>query len=301
MSSSDDENPLSDRLQSNPDPRSISPEMRTELFALPNLPPLPNNPSKDLNDEFNRNSRQMCADDPWSSPDCDFTVTSDNNTLDNIFQFGGHLSRESWVVPMLAVATVNVIVLIAFEIYVVCKASRNTPSRRHLFLGQMLLLGLLLGSLVGFAYAVEPNEFSCGVIRFGTGFSYALIYSSLLVKLVFLISLNTGVYLPATYQALLFFFCILVQFAVGIQWLSYSGNKMCYFATRDHLLSLLYVVFLILFATSLAVKSRHYRDNYREAKYIGALMAVTIPIWLAWIMASVVLNETYHPACLGIV
>ena len=37
-------------------------------------------------------------------------------------------------------------------------------------------------------------------VRFGTGFSYVLIFSSLLVKLVFLISLNTGVYLPALYQ-----------------------------------------------------------------------------------------------------
>ena len=89
---------------------------------------------------------------------------------------------------------------------------------RHLFLGQMLLLGLLLGSSVGFAYSVEPNEFSCAAIRLGTGLAYGLIYSSLLVKLVFLISLNTGVYLPASYQALLFLFCIIVQVVIGIQW-----------------------------------------------------------------------------------
>ena len=96
----------------------------------------------------------------------------------------------------------------------------------------MLLLGLLLGSVVGFAYAVEPSDLSCAAIRLGTGMSYALIYSSILVKvilvkgfvrdiffiaspfifqLVFLISLNTGVYLPAAYQALLFLFCVLVQ------------------------------------------------------------------------------------------
>ena len=52
----------------------------------------------------------------------------------------------------------------------------------------------------------------------GTGLSYVLIYSSLLVKLVFLISLNTGVYLPAMYQALLFFFCVLVQTVILAQW-----------------------------------------------------------------------------------
>ena len=78
--------------------------------------------------------------------------------------------------------------------------SKNLYYCRHLFLGQMLLLGLLLGSCVGFAYAVEPNEFSCAAIRLGTGLAYGLIYTSLLVKQNFLISLNNGVYLPASYQ-----------------------------------------------------------------------------------------------------
>ena len=77
---------------------------------------------------------------------------------------------------------------------------KNLYYCRHLFLGQMLLLGLLLGSCVGFAYAVEPNEFSCAAIRLGTGLAYGLIYTSLLVKQNFLISLNNGVYLPASYQ-----------------------------------------------------------------------------------------------------
>lgn len=54
-----------------------------------------------------------------------------------------------------------------------------------------------------------------------------------------------------------------------------------------------------MFATSLAVKSRRFRDNYREAKYIGVLLAISIPIWMAWIMASIVLHESFHSACVG--
>lgn len=88
----------------------------------------------------------------------------------------------------------------------------------------MLLLGLLIGSAVGFAYAVQPTEFSCAVVRFGTGLSYALIYSSLLVKLVFLISLNTGVYLPATYQARGTYF--LVKLSIAKSWTRmYTGSR----------------------------------------------------------------------------
>ena len=137
---------------------------------------------------------------------------------------------------------------------------------RHLFLGQTLLLGLLLGSCVGFAYAVEPNEFSCAAVRLGTGLSYGLIYTSLLVKQNFLISLNNGVYLPASYQVLLFLFAIITQVVIGVFWLSISTVfqiSLCDYSSGEHMLALLYVIFLILFVSGLAVKSWHCRDNYR--------------------------------------
>ncbi len=139
------------------------------------------------------------------------------------------LLPHSWVIPLLVLAAANVVAISAFECYVLCRAlacrgGRRRPrglmlgsspssaspptSRRHLFLGQMLLLGLLLGSLVGLCFALRPTPWSCAAVRLGTGFAYALIYSALLVKLVFLISLNTGVYLPATYQVNMAYFSL---------------------------------------------------------------------------------------------
>ena len=179
----------------------------------------------------------------------------------------------------------------------------------------MLLLGLLLGSTVGFAYAVpvKPNEFSCAAIRLGTGLAYGLIYSSLLVKLVFLISLNTGVYLPATYQALLFLFCLIVQVVIGIQWLATSTratpsctkpqlhllrikgiiseearDSLCCYTTVDHLLSLLYVMFLIIFVTCLAVKSWSFRDNYR---YVIPIFLIISTCAIFYIIYSILIGE----------
>ena len=58
-------------------------------------------------------------------------------TYNSDFDSAVLLSRNSWMIPMLALAAVNVCVILVFEVYVVCKASRNTPSRRHLFLGQV--------------------------------------------------------------------------------------------------------------------------------------------------------------------
>lgn len=44
---------------------------------------------------------------------------------------------------------------------------------------------------------------------------------------------------------------------------------LCKTPFSDLLASLVYVVFLIIFVSVLAVKSRGIRDNYREASYIG--------------------------------
>ena len=75
----------------------------------------------------------------------------------------------------------------------------------------MLLLGLILCCGSAVVHALKPNVIVCSVARIASGTSYAIVYATLLVKLVFLVSLNGGVYLPATYQSLLLCFAILIQ------------------------------------------------------------------------------------------
>lgn len=126
---------------------------------------------------------------------------------------------EAWVAPVLTLAGVCMLLIAGFELFVICKTWRATPSRRHLFLGQMLLLGLFACACVGGALALAPTPLTCGLVRLGAGLAYTMVFSALLVKCVFLISLNGGVYLPAAYQALLLLFAVLIQLAIGIQWL----------------------------------------------------------------------------------
>ncbi|XP_052873214.1 uncharacterized protein LOC128278525 [Anopheles cruzii] len=131
----------------------------------------------------------------------------------------GALRKEPWVVPVLVLASLSMLMMAAFEVFVLCKAWRTSPSRRHLFLGQMLLLGLFACSSLAAVLTVNPTVLSCATMRFGAGVAFALVFASLLVKCVFLISLNGGVYLPAPYQGLLLLFAVLIQVAVGGQWL----------------------------------------------------------------------------------
>lgn len=136
------------------------------------------------------------------------------------------LRKEPWVVPVLVLASLTMLMMGAFEMFVLFKAWRTSPSRRHLFLGQMLLLGLFACAGLGAIITAQPSLLSCGTIRFGVGVSYALVFAALLVKCVFLISLNGGVYLPAPYQGLLLLFAVLIQVAIGAQWLITSPPEL---------------------------------------------------------------------------
>ena len=250
--------------------------------------------------------------------------------------FGSHwslLRNEVWAPPAMIFAILIMFLIGCFEIFVVCKACATTPSRRHLFLGQMLLLGLFLCAGLGAILALQPSLVTCALIRFGVGVSYALVFASLLVKCIFLISLNSGVYLPAPYQALLLFFSVLIQFAIAIQWIVHSPPLVDTFtiddmisshhrlldtsdSTTDHhsypstitlcrtsfadiIFSLIYVIFLIIFVAVLAIKCRHIRDNYREAVYICLSVLITVFVWFSWTVVGLMINERHKDACLA--
>lgn len=243
------------------------------------------------------------------------------------------LRKEPWVVPVLVLTSLIMLMMAAFEIFVLCKAWHTSPSRRHLFLGQMLLLGLFLCVCLAAVLTVTPNILSCGLVRFGAGVAFALVFASLLVKCVFLISLNSGVYLPAPYQALLLLFAVLIQVAIGSQWLlttpaavedvavpirngpmSITHHSLlltaqditmtttiplCKTQFYELLYSLVYVIFLIFFVAILAIKSRRIRENYREATYIGLAIGGSIPIWLGWTLCGLAVAERHKDACLA--
>ncbi|XP_012258962.1 uncharacterized protein LOC105687700 [Athalia rosae] len=127
------------------------------------------------------------------------------------------LRQQPWALPLAALSAAAMIFMAGFEVFVLLKARAAVPSRRHLFLGQVLLLGLFLLAGLSAAPSLAPNPMSCGALRL-VGLPAALVFAALLVKCVFLLSLNSGVYLPAPYQALVLVFAVLVQVAIVGQW-----------------------------------------------------------------------------------
>eukprot|EP00095_Tigriopus_kingsejongensis_P007516 snap_masked-scaffold103_size370364-processed-gene-1.3 protein:Tk07516 transcript:snap_masked-scaffold103_size370364-processed-gene-1.3-mRNA-1 annotation:"g-protein coupled receptor family c group 5 member c isoform x2" len=252
------------------------------------------------------NQSDLCSD---SDIECDEAIAT-NGTIRALTDI---LRGEIWVIPIVVASLVLVGILLIFEVYLVFKSIRANPSRRHLFLGQMLMLGLFSCCAMAICLGIKPTEASCAAMRIGIGVAYTIIYSTLLVKLVFLISLNSGVYLPATYQCLLLCFAILIQVVVGVQWLVSSPAEVltlaikpegdlyqtCSVTFEQQITGLLYVIFLVLVVVVLAFKSRGVRENYREAMYIGLTMGFTVCIFTLWILAGFITPTHYKDICMA--
>ncbi|CAG9786779.1 unnamed protein product [Diatraea saccharalis] len=264
-------------------------EMSTEYFIIPEHTP-------------------SSAPPPTSSRPLTSTLPPEKNkntTITVTQPPSGNLRHESWAVPILALASVTMVTLGGFEIFVIWGARRKAPSHRHLLLGQCLLFGLFTCAATAALYSTTPTVFTCGAVRFGTGVAYVIVFASLLVKCVFLLSLNGGVYLPAAYQALLLFFAVMIQVAIGAQWLGGSpprvilGGTRCDSQLSDMLLSLCYAAFLIAVVCGVALRSRGIRDNYREATHIAGAGGAAAAVWVCWVAAALGAPEKHRDACIA--
>ncbi|XP_029654140.2 uncharacterized protein LOC115227451 [Octopus sinensis] len=233
---------------------------------------------------------------------------------------------QKWIIPLGVLASLGVLAVIVFEIYILYKLLGTKLGRqwRTMWLGQLLLLGVLLCYLTLFAFLPTPTDITCGITRFGVGFSYAVVFSVMLVKLMVILTSKTSEeayqtegmasnYLRGTYQILMFFFALGIQLVIDIQWLitippkavpvtdvtdgkvwicnhytwstGAGPDKSMEFSRNEfenHLLTLVYVMFLILLTTGVSMKAHGIVTNHRESIFIGLSAGLSIPLWIAW-------------------
>ncbi|XP_067215974.1 uncharacterized protein [Linepithema humile] len=215
------------------------------------------------------------------------------------------LKQRPWALPLAALSAAAMFLMAGFEVFVLFKARATAPNRRHLFLGQALLLGLFLLAGLSAAASLSQNPLSCAAFRL-VGLPAALVFAALLVKCVFLLSLNSGVYLPAPYQALVLVFAVLVQVAIVGQWFygeppaviqvqqqagapgqaAPPSATSCKTPLGQIVASLGYPGALLVAVTCLAVRARGVRDNNREAAFIGLAVGLSLPIWISSAIGS---------------
>ncbi|KAL3853232.1 hypothetical protein ACJMK2_016788 [Sinanodonta woodiana] len=173
-------------------------------------------------------------------------------------------------------------------------------------LSYMLLCGCLLCYLMTFILVTKPSTLVCIIQRFGVGFGFAVIYSSLLTKTnrisrIFVSARKTAQrpsFISPKSQIAIASILISLQVIVTIIWLVLEppGTRL-YFPNgrRDEVIlkcrtedvsflaSLIYNIILIIICTCYAIKTRKIPENFNESKFIGFTMYTTCIIWLAFV------------------
>lgn len=210
---------------------------------------------------------------------------------------------EPWVIPLVSFSLFNVAVILIFEVYVLYK---SCGGKRHLFLGQILLLGLFLCSLLGIFYIPEPHWIFCSITRAGLGIVYTIVFGTLLVKCVFLLKLHDGVYFNASFQGLFLFFVIAVEVVIVTQWMVYEPSvvissadvdgisSVCLKAPLEKIIYLSYVMFLLFLVIVGSIRARSLQENNKEALYIGISIGISLVLWVAWISVALIFDRRYE-------
>ncbi|KAK3101279.1 hypothetical protein FSP39_002364 [Pinctada imbricata] len=173
-------------------------------------------------------------------------------------------------------------------------------------LSYMLLTGCVLCYLITFVLIAKPTIVICATQRFGVGFGFSVIYSSLLTKTNRISrifdsarkSAKRPPFISPKSQIVIASILILIQVLFNIIWLvlEIPGTRLEYPSGKRNevirkcgtddisfLVSLVYNMFLIIICTLYAVKTRKIPENFNESKFIGFSMYTTCIIWLAFI------------------
>ena len=219
-----------------------------------------------------------------------------------------------WVFALIVLAGLGLFLVVVFEIYLMSKII-GAPLIKHwrtMWLGQLLLFAIFLCYLVLFAFIPIPSVITCAIIRFGVGVAYSMCFSIMLVKLMIILSSKTVGYLKGIYQVLMFVFAWGVQIVVDVEWLILRepGTKLdnitgterivCSEDFSAHVQSLVYVMFLIVVTTVLAMRTHGITTNHREGIFIGLCSGFSIPVWITWVIVGMLNPEKdYENPCLA--
>ncbi|XP_060080563.1 metabotropic glutamate receptor-like [Ylistrum balloti] len=173
-------------------------------------------------------------------------------------------------------------------------------------LSYFLLSGCLMCYFITFILIAKPSTIMCAIQRFGVGFGFSVIYSSLLTKTNRISrifdsarrSARRPPFISPKSQIVITCILILIQVLFTIVWLVIEppGTRIylpngkrnevilkCKTDDISFLVSLMYNMLLIIVCTLYAIKTRKIPENFNESKFIGFAMYTTCIIWLAFV------------------
>ncbi|XP_071947980.1 metabotropic glutamate receptor-like isoform X2 [Antedon mediterranea] len=178
----------------------------------------------------------------------------------------------------------------------------------------IIMIGVVLSYIMVFFFVSEPKNGVCGVARVGLIMSFTWTYAPLLVK-VFRInrifhsaqkSPQKPKYIETSYQILFSIFLISFQLVISIMWITIKEpaavkenpvlyqrevTLRCNFQQVEIITSSIYNIILIGLCCYYAIRTRKLPDNFKETKFIGVSVYITLSIFVVFIPSYFVVTE----------
>ena len=179
-----------------------------------------------------------------------------------------------------------------------------------------LLVGIILCYTLPFILLAEPTDTTCGIIRFGFGFSFFICYAALVTKTnrierVFKhhtsIRSEKLVLLGPSSQVLILVVAVLIEALLALIGLFMKAPsteinvdeakgqkfKLCVLPLYDTIVAFGCNMLLIVLCTVFAFRTRKVPACFNEAKYIGFVMYTTCVLWIAFVTIYFGLSFNY--------
>lgn len=187
----------------------------------------------------------------------------------------------------------------------------------------MIMIGMILAHSTTFWLLSKPTPETCFMTRILPGFSFAIIYGSLVTKTNRIARILAGSkkriitkklrFMSSSAQVVISLIIISIECAILSVILYYEPadpelqypaadkvDLVCHTSTLTIAGPLGFDFFLIFMCTVYAVKTRNIPENFNEAKFIGFTMYTTLVIWLAFIPIYFITPVKILTLCLSI-
>ena len=228
-------------------------------------------------------------------------VNTDVNGINDYYEDDKTITGDNLTLSLLVCSSTNLTAIFIYWTYLLYSSFIKNASWPSLFPNR-LMFGLFLGSSSSLAHiTLDPSLTSSCLSSILFPISYTIIYATLLVRLVYLHSLHKDMYrLPNLYQTLLLLLIVLVQVSVSAQSLLLAQLTVCpshtsiYSSSITDILSLSYSFFLLMSITCFSTMLRRRRENKEEASSIWILSILSMVVWVAWMVVTLVVGEHYR-------
>ena len=252
--------------------------------------------------------RNQFLQDDFTCIDCPLGWWPNSDLTSGCFQIDIEYIGWTETPSLIAIGIAICGIIVTIMTMVVFIQHNNTPvvkvSTREL--SYMIFIGMILAHSTTFFLLAKPTQETCFVTRVLPGFSFSVIYGSLVTKTNRIARILAGSkkrimtkklrFMSSSAQVVISFIIICIEVGIIAGMLVVEpADSMLYHPNLEkvHLIcnttpftiisTFGFDFFLILMCTVYAVKTRNVPENFNEAKFIGFTMYTTLVIWIAFI------------------